>query len=269
MRYKTFRKSLALPFWLFLILFVLIPILFIVFYAFTDSDGYFTLQAFTSFFTSTVKLNVLLVSLLVGLFNTFLCLLIGFPLAYLLANPKWNKNYMLVMLFVAPMWINFVLRTGALRDLLTIVLGWFGTTTGEHPLLGTMIGMVLNYLPFTILPLYSTMLKLDRSQIEAARDLGCNSFKTFTKSIIPQSMPGLVSASLMVFMPTISSYVISDTLSEGKIMLFGNSIYLSFSNSDWNGGSFMSLIMLIIIFLVMFFTRKFQGNEANERSGSW
>lgn len=269
MRYKTFRKSLALPFWLFLLLFVLIPILFIVYYAFTDSDGYFTLQAFTSFFTSTVKLNVLLVSLLIGFFNTFLCLLIGFPLAYLLANPKWNKNYVLVMLFVMPMWINFVLRTGALRDLLTIVLGWCGTTTGEHPLLCTMIGMVINYLPFTILPLYSTMLKLDKSQIEAARDLGCNSFKTFTRSIIPQAMPGLVSASLMVFMPTISSYVISDTLSEGKIMLFGNSIYLSFSNSDWNGGSFMSLIMLIIIFLVMFFTRKFQGNENSERGGAW
>ena len=114
------------------------------------------------------------------------------------------------------------------------------------------------------------MLKLDKNQIEAAQDLGCNPVKTFTKSIIPQAMPGIVSASMMVFMPTISSYVISDTLSEGKIMLFGNSIYLSFSNSDWNGGSFMSLIMLIIIFLVMLFTRKFQGEkDADRGNGSW
>lgn len=265
---KAFIKSLSLPFALFLALFVIIPILFIIFYAFTDSDGHFTFNAFTSFFTNTVKLNVLLISLLIGFLNTFLCLLISFPLSYLLANPKINKNYVLVMLFVMPMWINFVLRTGALRDLLTIILGWFGSTTGEHPLFCTMIGMVTNYIPFTILPLYSTMLKLDKSQIEAASDLGCHPIQVFTRNIIPQAMPGIVSAGMMVFMPTISSYVISDTLSEGKIMLFGNSIYLSFSYSDWNGGSFMSLIMLIIIFIVMFATRKFDRSE-QKGAGSW
>lgn len=269
MSYKTFRKSLALPFVLFLVLFVLIPILFIVFYAFTDADGNFTWEAIVSFFTSTTKLNVLLVSLLIGIFNTVLCLLISFPLAYLLANPKINKNYVLVMLFVMPMWINFVLRTGALRELLSIILKWFGTTTGQHPLFCTMVGMVINYIPFTILPLYSTMLKLDHSQIEAAEDLGCNPLKTFTRSIIPQAMPGIISASMMVFMPTISSYVISDTLSEGKIMLFGNSIYLSFSNSDWNSGSFMSLIMLIIIFALMMATKKFQRTSEEQGGGSW
>jgi spermidine/putrescine transport system permease protein len=269
MRYKFSRKALALPFVLFLILFVIIPILFIVYYAFTDANGNFTAKAFASFFTSTTKLNVLLISILIGVLNTFFCLLLGFPLSYILANPKFNKNYVLVMLFVMPMWINFVLRTGALRDLLSLILQSCGTTTGEHPLLCTMIGMVINYLPFTILPLYSTMLKLDVSQIEAAQDLGCNPFHTFTRSIIPQAMPGIVSASMMVFMPTISSYVISDTLSEGKIMLFGNSIYLSFSNSDWNGGSFMSLIMLIIIFILMLSTRKFQGNDNNRRISAW
>lgn len=267
--YKNLRKSLSLPFVLFLLLFVLIPILFIVFYAFTDTTGNFTWKAVVDFFTSTTKLNVLLISVLIGLLNTFLCLLIAFPLAYLLADRHFNRNYVLVMLFVMPMWINFVLRTGALRDLLSIMLNWFGTTTGEQPFLCTMIGMVTNYLPFTILPLYSTMLKLDRSQIEAAQDLGCNPFQTFTKSILPQAMPGIISAALMVFMPTISSYVISDTLSEGKIMLFGNSIYLSFSNSDWNGGSFMSLIMLIIIFLSMFLTRKFQASDSEKGGASW
>ncbi len=266
---KRFIKSLSLPFALFLVLFVIIPILFIIFYAFTDAQGYFTFTAFTSFFTNSVKLNILLISVLIGVFNTALCLLIAFPLSYLLANPKINKNYMLVMLFVMPMWINFVLRTGALRDLLTIILSWFDTTTGEHPLLCTMIGMVTNYLPFTILPLYSTMLQLDRSQIEAASDLGCNPVEVFVKNIIPQALPGIVSAGMMVFMPTISSYVISDTLSEGKIMLFGNSIYLSFSYSDWNGGSFMSLIMLIIIFIIMFATRKFDRASAEKGASAW
>lgn len=270
MNYKAARKSLALPFVMFLVLFVIIPILFIIFYAFTDAEGNFTWKAIVDFFTSTTKLNVLLVSLLIGVFNTILCLLLSFPLAYLLSNPKFNRNYVLVMLFIMPQWINFVLRTGALRDLLSLVLGWFNTTTGEHPLFCTMIGMLVNYIPFTVLPLYSTMLKLDRYQIEAAEDLGCNPVQTFTRSIIPQAMPGIISASLMVFMPTISSYVISDTLSEGKIMLFGNSIYLSFSNSDWNGGSFMSLIMLIIIFVTMFATHRFQSDRDSEKGGaSW
>ena len=132
-----------------------------------------------------------------------------------------------------------------------------------------MIGMVSNYLPFTILPLYSTMLKLDQNQIEAAMDLGCNRFQVFVKSIIPQTVPGIVSAAMMVFMPTISSYVISDVLSEGKITLFGNSIYLSFSNSDWNSGSFMALIMLVIIFITMIFTKKFERNEADSRTHLW
>ena len=267
MKYKTFRQGLALPFALFLLLFVVIPILFIVYYAFTDADGFFTLDAFKSFFTSTVKLYVLLISLLIGVFNTVLCLLIGFPLAYLLANPKINRNYMLVMLFIMPMWINFVLRTGALRDLLSVVLGWMGTTTGEHPLLCTMIGMVLNYLPFTILPLYSTMLKLDRSQMEAAADLGASPFRVFLHNVVPQSLPGIISASEMVFMPVMSSYVISDTLSEGKITLFGNYIYLDFSNSMWNEGSFMALIMLVIVGVSMFLTRNVDRSDAQVRGG--
>lgn len=268
MKDKVFRKSLAIPFSLFLVLFIIIPILFIIYYAFTDANGYFTLNAIKEFFTSTTKLNILLVSVLIGLFNTVLCILIAYPLAFLLSNPKINRSYVLVLLFVLPSWINFVLRTGALRDLLSIVLKWFGTTTGQHPLFCTMVGMVLNYLPFTILPLYSTMLKIDYSRVEAAKDLGCNPFKTFIRAFSPQTLPGLISASMMVFMPTISSYVISDTMSEGKIMLFGNSIYLSFSNSDWNSGSFMSLIMLLIIFIAMLATGKFQS-ESERSNKTW
>lgn len=256
------RKYLAIPYSVFLALFVIVPILIILVYAFTDTldDGtlIFSFKALTSFFTSPSKINVLVVSLFIGVLNTLICLLIGYPLAYLLANNKYNKNKILVMLFVMPMWINFVLRTGATRD----VLSFLGINGGNHPYLATMIGMVYNYLPFTILPLYTTMLKLDKSQIEAARDLGCNPVQTFTKSILPQSIPGIVSAAEMVFMPTISSYVISDTLSEGKVTLFGNIIYLNFSQSQWNEGSFMAFVMLILVGITMLISKKFDKGEA-------
>ena len=261
------RKYLNFPYLVFLSLFVILPILIIVFYAFTgtkeDGSICFSFESLVNFFTNPTKINILVVSLFIGILNTLICLLIGYPIAYLLANPKINRNFMLVMLFIMPMWINFVLRTGATRD----VLSWMGINGGDHPYLATMIGMVYNYLPFTILPLYTTMIKLDRSQIEAARDLGANPFQTFIHSILPQSVPGIVSACEMVFMPTISSYVISDTLSEGKITLFGNIIYLHFSQSQWNEGSFMALVMLVLVFLSMLLSRKLGRENANPRGG--
>ena len=272
-RFFAFKRSyLSFPYALFLVLFVILPILIIVLYAFTETvyaaDGTesltFSWAALVSFFTSTTKLNVLVVSLFLGILNTLICLLIGYPLAYLLADKKVNKNVVLVMLFVMPMWINFVLRTGATRD----VLNWLGIRGGDHPYVSTMIGLVYNYLPFTILPLYTTMLKLDKSQIEAARDLGANPVQTFLKSVLPQSVPGIVSAAEMVFMPTMSSYVITDTLSEGKLTLFGNIIYLNFSQSQWNEGSFMALVMLVLIAISMFATRKFRG-DGERKVGAW
>lgn len=132
-----------------------------------------------------------------------------------------------------------------------------------------MIGLVYNYLPFVILPLYNVMLKLDKQQIEASLDLGCNRFQVFTKSIIPQSIPGVISAAMMVFMPTMSSYVISDVLSEGKVVLFGNSIYLSFSNNQWNVGSFISLFMLLLVGISMLITRNFTEKDSKEEASKW
>jgi spermidine/putrescine transport system permease protein len=265
MKFRFQRKFLCIPYFLFLILFVIVPIIFIVYYAFTDTDGYFTWSALVDFFTSTNKLNVLLMSLMFSLLNTIICLIIGYPIAYILSNSKFNKNSMIVMLFVMPMWINFVLRTWATRD----VLNWLNLGGGTHPYLATMIGLVYNYLPFVILPLYNVMLKLDKAQIEAATDLGCNRIQVFTKSIIPQSIPGVVSASMMVFMPTMSSYVISDVLSEGKVVLFGNSIYLSFTNSQWNVGSFISLFMLLLVGLSMLITRNFTEKDESKEAAKW
>lgn len=258
------RKYLCIPYVMFLVLFILIPILIIVLYAFTDSEMHFSFDSVVGFFTNKDKINVLLVSLFVALQTTIICLLIGYPLAYFLANKKINKNGVLVTLFVAPMWINFVLRTWATRDLLT----WIGINGGTHPYLATLIGMVQNYLPFVILPLYSTMLKLDKSQIEAASDLGANSAQVFTKAILPQTVPGIVSAFTMTFMPTMSSYVISDVFSEGKITLLGNFINLEFTNKLWNDGSFMALIMLVLVFVTMVATKKFNGNEEDERGSN-
>ena len=264
MRFRFQRRFLCIPYAVFLVLFVILPILMIVYYAFTDTSGNFTFDAFVSFFTSISKLNVLVNSLMFSILNTLICLLIGYPLAYLLSNKKYNTNAVLVMLFVTPMWINFVLRTWATRD----VLDWLNIGGGTNPYTATMIGLVYNYLPFVILPLYSTMLKLDRSQIEVAINLGCNKVQVFSKSIIPQSIPGIVSASMMVFMPTMSSYVISDVLSEGKITLFGNSIYLSFSNSQWSQGSFMAMLMLVIVGISMLLTRNFTEKDEG-RASRW
>ena len=268
------RKYLCIPYVIFLLLFIIAPILIIVFYAFTyeyiDPNTNITYlklsgQAFLNFFTDWSKLNVLLVSLFIALITTLLCLLIGFPLAYFLADKKVNKNAVLITLFIAPMWINFVLRTGATRDLLT----WMGINGGNHPYLATIIGMVQNYLPFVILPLYTTMTKLDKSQVEAARDLGANPTQVFFKNIVPQAVPGIVSACLMTFMPTMSSYVISDTLSEGKITLFGNYIELEFTNKAWNDGSFMALVMLVLIAITMVISQKFSKDEDKEGGTSW
>ena len=267
------RKYLSIPYIVFLVLFILVPIGIVMFYAFTyeytdpvtgvkyiKASG----EAFLNFFTSWSKWNVLFVSLFIATATTLLCLLIGFPLAYFLADKKVNKNAVLVTLFIAPMWINFVLRTGATRDLLT----WMGINGGNHPYFATLVGMVQNYLPFVVLPLYTTMTKLDKSQIEAARDLGANPTQVFFKNIIPQAVPGIVSACLMTFMPTMSSYVISDTLSEGKITLFGNYIELEFTNKAWHDGSFMALVMLILIAITMLISQKF-SKDGKKEGGSW
>lgn len=264
MKFRFQRKYLCIPYAIFLVLFVIIPIALIIYYAFSDENGYLSFNALVKFFSSWTKLSVLLVSFFFGVQTTIICMLIGYPLAYFLANKNYNKNVVLVMLFVMPMWINFVLRTGATRDLLT----WMGINGGNYPYLATLIGMVYNFLPFTILPLYTTMLKIDKSQLEAASDLGASPSQVFFKNLIPQTVPGIVSACTMVFMPTMSSYVISDVLSEGKITLLGNSIYLNFANSQWNDGSFMAFIMLVIVGIVMFVTRDVNKDDVMSRGGN-
>ena len=245
-RHMNFKASLCIPYALFMILFILAPILLILFYAFTNQNGQFTFENFQTIFSNSSNFKVIGMSIIVGVLNTLVCLLIGYPIAYFLASSKYNKNKILVYLFLIPMWINFVIRTIATRDMLS----WIGISSENHALLSTVIGMVYNYLPFAILPLYNQMLKLDQSQIEAAKDLGANTPQVFFKTILPMTIPGIISAILMTFMPTMSSYVIADKLGGGKVTLIGNLIANQFSSTaqnSYNVGSVLAIIMLLMI----------------------
>lgn len=261
---KFKRKYLSIPYALFLIFFVVLPLLLIIYYAFSDASGNLSFKNFIEFFGNKNKIRLLSVSAIIGALNTVFCILIAYPIAMILVNKKFVKSTIIVMLFIMPMWINFVLRTAATRDLLYAI----GIEGGNYPYAVTMIGMVYNYLPFAILPLYSTMLKMDKNLIEASYDLGANKRQTFVKTIIPMTMPGIISAAQMVFMPTMSSFVISDVMGERKIQLIGNSIQFNFDQMRWNEGSFIAFIMLAIIAIIMFLTRN-SAKEENTRGGLW
>jgi spermidine/putrescine transport system permease protein len=271
MKFNFQRKYLAFPYIIFLFGFIVMPLVIVFYYSFTDSQGAFSFESALSFFNNPQRINILLNSIGYALLNTILCLLIGYPIAMILANKKYNKNPIIVLLFVMPMWINFVIRTWATKDLLF----WLGITAPPQPNfpLAVTIGLVYNFLPFVILPLYTTMLKMDKSQIEAAQDLGATPIQTFFKIIIPMTMPGIIAAATMVFMPTISSQVIPTILSEKKIILFGEAIYDAYfrssSSNAINIGSFMSLVMLAIIGITLYITRKFNQKESSHRTSLW
>ena len=254
------RKWLCMPYGVFLVLFIILPILLIFYYAFTDASGAFTIDNFTSVFeggSSVTTFKVIGQSLGVAALTTVICEVIAYPIAYILANSKWNKNVVLVYLFLLPMWINFVIRTVATKQLLIFI----GLDPATHPWVCSIIGMVYNYLPFAILPLYNTMLKLDKSQIEAAADLGASPVQVFFKTIVPMTIPGIVSAATMTFMPTMSSYVITDALSGRTIQLIGGQIEHQFLHSQLNVGSVYAIIMLALIGLSVIFENFFSEKK--------
>ena len=258
------RKWLCMPYGVFLVLFIILPILLIFCYAFSDADGHFTLNNFIDVFSpesSGTTFKVIGQSLGVAALTTVICILIAYPIAYILANSKFNKNAVLVYLFLLPMWINFVIRTVATKQLLI----FFGLDPAMHPWICSIIGMVYNYLPFAILPLYNTMLKLDKSQIEAAADLGASPVQVFFKTIVPMTVPGIVSAATMTFMPTMSSYVITDALSGRTIKLIGGQIEHQFLHSQLNVGSVYAIIMLALIGLSVVFENFFSQKKKGVR----
>ena len=251
------RKHLLIPYAIFLLLFVVFPLLLVVYYAFTAKTGEFTLDNFVWFFTNASTIKNLLTSMLIGLITTVICLLIGYPVAYILSRIKSSKKTILLLLFIMPMWINFVLRAMAMKELL-VLIGIFG----KYNFLNTIIGMVYDYLPFMILPLYSVLIKMDRSLEEAACDLGAGRVKVFTSVTLPMSLSGILSGITMVFLPSMTCYVISDTFSNGKVTIIGKLIELWFGQGDnWNYGSAIALIMLVIMLVTTLVTNKFSKNE--------
>ena len=241
------RSSLAVPYQAFLVIFVALPMLLILWYALQDAQGNFTLENFARFFSDTDSLTTFAVSLEVAIETTLICILIGYPAAMILANKKYNRSAVTIVLFMLPMWVNALLRTLATAELFSMA----GMELGKSTLL---IGMVYDYLPFMIYPIYNTLQKMDVSYAEAAQDLGAKPLSVFTRVTLPLSMPGVMSGILMVFMPTVSTFAISEFLTNNKIKLFGTIIQENINSSMWNYGAALSFFMLIIIGLTTLLT---------------
>ncbi len=255
MRLRFSRKLLGVPYAVFLIFFVIIPMLVILFYAFTDKEMHLSFGNFIQFFSDHTKLSTIVYSLVIALITTAVCLAIAYPVAYILARSKMKKKFVLLLLFVTPMWINFVLRINAIRELLS----WVGLL-GEANYFNTIFGMVYDFLPFMILPLYTTMLKIDESLYEASADLGAGWLTTFSRVTLPLSMPGIASGITMVFLPSMTNYVVSDMLGNSKVTIIGKFIYEYFG-TNWHMGSMVALILLIVVFLSTWLTGGFKEDE--------
>ncbi len=241
------RKQLGLPYAVFLVCFVAAPLLVVLYYAFTNGEGRFTVQNFANFFTSPNTIG------------TLCCVVIAYPTAYFLARSRLRRKTVLLVLFIAPMWINFTLRVAALKEVLTVLEG----NLAYHPFFNTVLGMTYDFLPFMILPLYTTLEKLDNSYLEAAADLGADAAVTFLKVTLPLSMPGLISGVTMVFLPSMTNYVILDMLYNSTYIM-GSLIGSYFNAYDWHSGSMISIVLLAIIFVITWATNGF-GEEETSR----
>ncbi|SKC48120.1 spermidine/putrescine transport system permease protein [Bacteroidales bacterium WCE2004] len=250
------RSRWSIPYVVFMAIFVVLPLLLILVYAFQDGSGHFTLSNITRFFSDSDALGTFAVSIEVAIENTLICILLGYPAAWILANKDLNKSAVTIILFIMPMWINALMRTLATAELFNTL----GITLGKGTLL---FGMVYDYLPFMIYPIYNVLNKMDKSYSEAAQDLGATPWQVFWKVTVPLSMPGVSSGILMVFMPTVSTFAISEFLTNNKIKLFGTIIQENINSSMWNYGAALALIMLIIIGISTLFT----NDEEKEAEG--
>lgn len=252
------RKQLGIPYGIFLLLFVAAPLLVLIYYAFTNGQGQFTVSNLCNFFTDPNTLGILCYSFALAFVVTIVCLLIAYPVAYILAQSEIKRKAVILMLFVLPMWINFTLRITALKEVLSLIEG----NLAFYPFINTVIGMTYDFLPFMILPLYTTLSKMDNSIIEAANDLGANNFQTFIRIILPLSVPGIISGISMVFLPAMTNYVVLDMLYNSTYIM-GSLIGSYFSAYDWNNGSMIALILLIIICIISLIS----ADSDNEGSG--
>lgn len=251
------RRSWSLPYVLFLAVFVVAPLVLIMIYAFQSEDGGFSFANFEKFVHQREAMNTFIYSIGIALITTLICILLGYPAAYILSKMRASTARVVVMLFILPMWINVLVRTlatVALFDFLTLPLG-------EGALI---FGMVYNFLPFMIYPIYNVLQKMDHSLIEAAEDLGATPRQVFSKVVFPLSMPGVVSGVMMVFMPTISTFAIAELLTMNNIKLFGTTIQENINNGMWHYGAALSFIMLVIIGLTTLFGDSDEENSAND-----
>ena len=254
------RSVFAYPYVVWMAIFILSPMLLILYYAFT-SDGGVTIENIVQA-ASWDNLRVLVDSVRFALYTTLLCLLLGFPVAYLLSKMKKPTAALLSVFFIVPMWMNFLLRTYAWKVLLSAFTKMLYTESA------VLLGMVYNFLPFMILPIYTTLIKLDKSYIEAAADLGANPTKTFLKVVLPLSMPGIISGITMVFIPSTTTFAISQLLGGGKTMLYGDLIYMKFiTEQSWNTGSALSIILLVFVLVSMTFMKKAERKTTDEGGG--
>ncbi len=252
------RKTLGVPYAVYLLLFVVMPLIVLVVYAFSNGQGQPTLANLTDFFTNANTLGTLVYSLAVAFVTTAVCLLIAYPTAYFLARSNIKNQGVILMLFIMPMWINFSLRITALKEILTVIEG----NLAFYPFLNTIIGMTYDFLPFMILPIYTTISKLDGSLTEAALDLGASHRRAFLSVTLPLTVPGIISGVMMVFLPSMTNYVILEMLSNNTYIM-GSLIGSYFNAYDWHGGSMIALILLGIICIVTLLT----GNQSEENQG--
>ena len=265
---KNSKRLLAGPYLFWAVSFIIIPLIMIFYYGLTDNDGKFTWMNLAKI-TTPENLKALGLALLLAFVSTVICLILAYPLAIILSNMKVGQNGFIVLIFIIPMWMNFLLRTLAWQTLLekngviNQVLHFFHLPALQ--LINTpyaiVLGMVYNFLPFMVLPLYNVLSKIDKDVISAARDLGATELYTFRKIIFPLSIPGVVSGIIMVFVPALTTFVISDLLGGSKILLIGNVIEQKFKQgSNWNVGSGLSLVLMVFILISMVITTKYDKN---------
>ena len=255
------RKNLGIPYAVFLAAFVLAPLLVLFFYAFTNGQGQFTLANLHDFFGDPNTLGTLVYSFAIACATTLVCLLLAYPVAYFLAMSRIRNKTVVLMLFVMPMWINFSLRITALKEILTAIEG----NLAMYPFLNAVLGMTYDFLPFMILPLYTTISKIDVNLREASMDLGADNVRTFLQVTLPLSIPGIVSGISMVFLPAMTNYVVLDMLYNSTYIM-GSLIGSYFSAYNWHGGSMISLILLALICIFTLLTGS--GEEEKARGGA-
>ncbi|MGL4791054.1 MAG: ABC transporter permease [Anaerotignaceae bacterium] len=273
-------KSMAYPYIVWITIMIVVPMLLILMYAFTVRGNevttfMFTLDNFSRFFSDTIFLDVLKRSLFIAFITTIICILLGYPMAYIIANAQPKLKLILVLLITLPMWINMLVRTyawlGILQDdgIINSILEFFGIKPIKmlYTSFAVILGMVYNFIPFMILQIYSSLAKMDRSLLDAANDLGANKVQRFLKITLPLSLPGVISGITLVFLPAVSSFFIPKLLGGGQYVLIGNVIESQFLTSgNWNFGSAISLIMAVIIMISMYLTKKFD-KDADTKGG--